>query len=81
MPLTSILTIAIATVGFGFLLRSYLLSNNVIFHQFVRPHLVINAVLFVFFLFLLVFLIVLAGISPHGEVAHVLRVITNGSAV
>jgi hypothetical protein len=47
----------------------------------VRPHLVINAVLIVFFLFLLVFLIVLAGISLRGKVTHVLRVITNGAVV
>jgi hypothetical protein len=63
------------------LLRSYLSSNSVVVHRFVRPHLVINAVLIVFFLFLLVFLIVLAGISLRGKVTHVLRVITNGAVV
>jgi hypothetical protein len=47
----------------------------------VRPHLVINIVLIVFFLFLLLFLIALAGISLHGEVTYVPRVITNGSVV
>jgi hypothetical protein len=36
-------------------LRSYLSSNNVIVHRFVRPQLVINIVLVVLFLFLLVF--------------------------
>jgi hypothetical protein len=41
----------------------------------------INAVLIAFFLFLLVFLIALAGISLHGEVTHVSRVITNGAVV
>jgi hypothetical protein len=35
----------------------------------------INAVLIVFFLFLLVFLIALAWISLHGEVTHVSWVI------
>jgi hypothetical protein len=34
-----------------------------------------------FFLFLLVFLIVLAGISLRGEVTRVSRVITNGAVV
>jgi hypothetical protein len=42
---------------------------------------VINAVLIAFFLFLLVFLIALAGISLHGEVTRVSRVITNGVVV
>jgi hypothetical protein len=51
--------------------RSYLSSNSVDVHQFVRPYLVINAVLIVFILSLLVFLIVLAGISIHGEVTRV----------
>jgi hypothetical protein len=63
------------------LLRSYLSSNSVVVHRFVRPHLLINAVLIAFFLFLLVFLIALAGISLHGEVTHVSRVITNGAVV
>jgi hypothetical protein len=35
----------------------------------------------VYFLFLLVFLIVLAGISLHGEVIRVSKVITNGAVV
>jgi hypothetical protein len=61
------------------LLRSYLSSNNIAVHRFVRPHLMINAVLIVFFLFLLVFLITLAVISLHGEVTCVSRVITNGA--
>jgi hypothetical protein len=39
----------------------------------------INAVLIVFFLFLLVFLIVLARISLCGKVTRVSRVITNGA--
>jgi hypothetical protein len=63
------------------LLRSYLSSNNITVHRFLRPHLVINAVLIAFFLFLLVFLIALAGISLHGEVTRVSRVITNGAAI
>jgi hypothetical protein len=50
-------------IRFWFLLRSYLSSNSVDVLQFVRPYLVINAVLIAFFLFLLVFLIMLAGIS------------------
>jgi hypothetical protein len=60
------------------LLRSYLSSNSVTVHRFVRPHLVINAVLIVF---LLVFSIALAGISLRGEVARVSRVITNRAVV
>jgi hypothetical protein len=63
------------------LLRSYLTSNNVAVHRFVRPQLVINTVLVVSFLFLFVFLIALARISLHGEVTHVSRVITNGVVV
>jgi hypothetical protein len=39
---------------------------------------VINAVLIVFFLFLLVFLIALVGISIRGDVTLVSWVITNG---
>jgi hypothetical protein len=35
-------------------LRSYLSSNSVVVHWFVRLHLVINIILIVFFLFLLV---------------------------
>jgi hypothetical protein len=50
-------------------------------HQLVRPHFVINTILVVFFLFLLVFLIALVGISLCGEVTRVSRVITNGSVV
>jgi hypothetical protein len=53
------------------LLRSYLSSNSVVVHRFVRPHLVINAVFIAFFMFLLVFLIMFAGISLHGEVTCV----------
>jgi hypothetical protein len=63
------------------LLRSYLSSKSVAVHRFVKPHLVINVVLIVFFMFLLVFLIALAGISLCGEVTRVLRVITNGAVV
>jgi hypothetical protein len=63
------------------LLRSYLSSNSVAVHCFVRPHLVINTYLIVFFLFFLVFLIALVGISLHGEVTRVSRVITNGAVV
>jgi hypothetical protein len=63
------------------LLRSYLSSNSVVVHQFVRPHLMINAVLIAFFWFLLVFLIVLAGISLHGKVTRVSWVLTNGAVV
>jgi hypothetical protein len=40
-------------------------------HRFVRPKLVINIVLVVFYLFLLVFLITLTGISLRGEVTLV----------
>jgi hypothetical protein len=40
-------------------------------HRFVRPQLVINTALVAFYLFLLVFLIVLAGISLRGEATHV----------
>jgi hypothetical protein len=46
-----------------------------------RPQLIINIVLVMFFLFLLVFLIAFAGISLHGEVTHVSWVITNGAVV
>jgi hypothetical protein len=62
-------------------LRSYLLSNNIIVHQFVRPHLVINTILIAFFMFLLVFLIALVGISLRGEVTGVSWVKTNGAVV
>jgi hypothetical protein len=41
----------------------------------------INAALIVFFLFLLVFLIALVGISLRGEVTRVSWVITNGAVV
>jgi hypothetical protein len=47
----------------------------------VRPHLVINAILIAFFLFLLVLLIALAEISLRGEVTCVSRVITHGAVV
>jgi hypothetical protein len=63
------------------LLRSYLSSNSVAVHRFVKPHLVINTVLGVFYLFLLVFLIALAGISLRGEVTRVSRVMTNEAVV
>jgi hypothetical protein len=62
-------------------LRSYLSSNNIVVHEFMKPHLVINAILIVFFLFLLVSLIALAGISLRGKVTPVSRVITNGAVV
>jgi hypothetical protein len=42
---------------------------------------VINAVLVAFFLFLLVFLIMLAGISLCGKVTHVSGVITTEAVV
>jgi hypothetical protein len=51
--------------------------NSIIVHRFVKPHLVINIVLIMFFLFLLVFCVALAGISLRGEVTHVSRVITD----
>jgi hypothetical protein len=41
----------------------------------------INTILIVFFMFLLVFLIVLAGISLHGKVTRVSWVITNREVV
>ena len=41
----------------------------------------INVVLIAFFLFLLVFLIALAGIRLRGEVIRVSQVITNGAVV
>jgi hypothetical protein len=53
----------------------------IVVHRFVRPHLVINTVLIAFIMFLLVFLIVLAGISLSGEVTCVSWVITNGAMV
>ncbi|KAL5676050.1 hypothetical protein ACJX0J_012181, partial [Zea mays] len=45
--------------------------------SFLRPQLVINTILVVFFMFLLVMLIALARISLQGEVTRVSRVITN----
>jgi hypothetical protein len=54
-------------------LRSYMSSNSVVVHRFVRPQLVINIVLVAFFPFFLVFLIALAGISLSGEVTHLSR--------
>jgi hypothetical protein len=42
---------------------------------------VINTILIVFFLFLLLFLIALVGISFRGEVTRVSRVITNGAVM
>jgi hypothetical protein len=62
-------------------LRSYLSSNSIVVYRFVRPHLMINAALIVFFLFLLMFLIALVGISLRGEVTRVSWVITNGVVV
>jgi hypothetical protein len=56
-------------------------SNRVVVHRLVRPQLVINTVLVAYFLFLLVFLIALVGISLCGEVTCVLWVITNGAVV
>jgi hypothetical protein len=63
------------------LLRSYISSSSVVVHRFVSPHLVINAVLIAFFMFLIVFLITLAGIRLHGKVTRVSQVITKGSMV
>ena len=63
------------------LLRLILSLNSVAVHRFVRPHFVINSVLIATSLFLLVFLIALAGISLRGEVIRVTRVITNGAVV
>jgi hypothetical protein len=62
------------------LLRFILSSNSVAVHRFVRPPLVIKSV-WLHLLFLLVFLIVLAGISLRGEVIRVTRVTTNGAVV
>jgi hypothetical protein len=42
---------------------------------------VVNTVLITFFLFLLVFLIALVGISLRGEITRVSRVITNEKVV
>jgi hypothetical protein len=61
-------------------LRFNLSSNSVVVHRFVRLHLVIKSV-WLHLLFLLVFLIALAGISLRGEVIRVTRVITNGAVV
>jgi hypothetical protein len=47
----------------------------------VGPHLKINTILIVFFMFLLVLFIVLAGITLLDEVSHVSWVITNGAVV
>jgi hypothetical protein len=47
----------------------------------VRPHLVINTSLITFFLFLLVFLIVLVGISLLVEAIRVSHEITNRAVV
>jgi hypothetical protein len=62
-------------------LISYLSSNSVAVHRFVKPHLEINAVLIAFFLLLLVFLIALAGIRLRGEFTRVSRVIIKGAVV
>jgi hypothetical protein len=56
-------------------------SNNIVILRFVTPHLVINTILVAFYMFLLVFLIALVGISLRGEVTRVSRVITNGAVV
>jgi hypothetical protein len=56
-------------------------SNIVVVHRFVRPYLVVNTILVVFFLFLPMFLIALAGIRLHGEVTRVSWVITNGAVM
>jgi hypothetical protein len=64
------------------LLRSYMSSNSIVVHRFVKPHLMINRVLVAFYMFvLLVFLIALAEISLRGEVTHMSRLITNGALV
>ena len=81
MPLTVIYSVAAATLGFGVLLRFILSSNSIAVHRFVRPHFVINTVSIATFLFLLVFLVALAGISLFGEVIRVTRMITNGAVV
>jgi hypothetical protein len=47
----------------------------------VRPRLIINTFLIVFFMFLLVFFIAVAGISLLGKVTHVSWVITNKEVV
>jgi hypothetical protein len=62
------------------LLRINLSSNSVVVHRFARLHLVIKSV-GLHLLFLLVFLIMLAGISLRGEIIRVIRVITNGAVV
>jgi hypothetical protein len=62
-------------------LRSYMSSNSFVVHRFVRPHLVINVVLVAFFMFLLVLLIVIVGISLRGEVTRESWVITSGAVV
>jgi hypothetical protein len=62
------------------LLRFNLSSNSVTVHRFVRLHLVIKSV-WLHLLFLLVFLIALAGISLRGEVIRGTWVITNGAVV
>jgi hypothetical protein len=61
--------------------RSYLSLNSVVAHLFVRPHLVINAVLIVVFMFLLVFWIAFPEITLRGDVTRVSRVIINGAVV
>jgi hypothetical protein len=78
--LTSILTVDTTTLGFGFCKIIFVIEQFVV-HRFVRPQLIINTVLVVFYLFLLVFLIALAGIRLYGEVTRVSWVITNGAVV
>jgi hypothetical protein len=81
MPLNSILLATTTSIRVGVLFRFILSSNCVVVHWFVRPQLIINTALVLFFPFLLVFLIVLAGISLLGKVTCVSRVIFNGRVV
>jgi hypothetical protein len=80
MHLTSTLIVASTIFGFGYCL-DYSIIKQYRRHRLVRPHLVINTILLVFFLFLLVFLIALARISLRSEVTRVSWVITNGAVV
>jgi hypothetical protein len=76
----SLLFISYHHFRFWVLLRFILSSNSVAVHRFVRPHLVIRSV-WLHLLFLLMFLIALAGISLHGEVIRMTQVITKGAVV
>jgi hypothetical protein len=67
------------TLGFEFYLDH--ICHRIVSPFISLPHLMINTILIVLFLFLLVFFIVLAGISLRGEVICVSRVITNGAMV